>query len=244
MKKKNLQKKENAGENIIVKNSSWTFGGDVANKFDQHVRRSIPYYDEGHALICRISDFFINNNSKIYELGSSTGSLLKKIVERHKDKECKIIGIDNEKRMIIRAKKKLKKYPNVYLKKGNIVNYKFDPANLIISYYCIQFIPLQYRQKLINNIFKSLKQGGCFLFFEKIRMRDSKFQDIGTTIYTDFKLEQGYSPDEIIAKLRSLKGVLEPNLSKQNIKLLKKAGFRKIITIFNYIPFEGIMAIK
>ena len=65
MKKKNLQKKKNAGENIIVKNSSWTFGGDVANKFDQHVRRSIPYYDEGHALICRISDFFINNNSKI-----------------------------------------------------------------------------------------------------------------------------------------------------------------------------------
>ena len=69
-------------------------------------------------------------------------------------------------------------------------------------------------------------------------------QDIGSTIYTDFKLEQGYTPDEIIAKLRSLKGVLEPNLSSENQKILKKAGFKKIITIFNYIPFEGIMTIK
>ena len=65
-----------------------------------------------------------------------------------------------------------------------------------------------------------------------------------TKMYTDFKLEHGYTPAEIIAKLRSLKGVLEPNLTNDNINLLKKAGFKEIETIFNYVPFEGIMAIK
>ena len=46
--------------------------------------------------------------------------------------------------------------------------------------------------------------------FEKIRANDARFQDIFSIIYNDFKLKNGYSPDEIINKTKSLKGVLEP----------------------------------
>lgn len=236
--------KTSAGENIKVLNSSWTFGGNVANKFNAHVERSIPFYNEGHALICRISDFFLKNKSTCFELGSSTGTLLKKLAVRHKNKNINFIGVDSEINMVKKSKKELKKFKNIFIKKGDITKYKLKESNLIISYYCIQFVPINKRQKLISDIYKSLNKGGCFLFFEKIRMKNSKLQDISSTIYTDFKLEHGYTPAEIIAKLRSLKGVLEPNLTNENINLLKKAGFKEIETIFNYIPFEGIMAIK
>jgi len=66
--------------------------------------------------------------------------------------------------------------------------------------------------------------GGAFLYFEKVRPPDARFQDIMTGIYNEYKLEQGYSPDEIIQKSRSLKGVLEPFSTQGNIDMLPRAG--------------------
>ena len=73
-----------------------------------------------------------------------------------------------------------------------------------------------------NKIFKELNWGGGFLFFEKVRAPDARFQDIMSLIYNDFKLDNKFTPKEIIAKSRSLKGVLEPFSSKANIELLKR----------------------
>ena len=50
---------EHVGENISVENASWSFGGDVPKTFEEHVSRSVPLYNEGHDLICNISDFFL-----------------------------------------------------------------------------------------------------------------------------------------------------------------------------------------
>ena len=63
-------------------------------------------------------------------------------------------------------------------------------------------------------------------------------------MYNDFKLQNGYSGDEIIAKSRSLKGVLEPLSSRENLKFLKDSGFRETGRIFKRLCFEGFIAIK
>ena len=55
-----------------------------------------------------------------------------------------------------------------------------------------------------------------------------------TALYTDFKLEQGYSPDEIIAKARSLKRVQEPFSTKGYLDLFGRAGF--VDVMFLQIP--------
>ena len=80
--------------------------------------------------------------------------------------------------------------------------------------------------------------------FEKTRGSDARFQDILTTLYTDYKLRKGYSPEDIVSKTRSLKGVLEPFSSQGNIELLERAGFKDINVVQKYICFEGFIAIK
>ncbi len=62
--------------------------------------------------------------------------------------------------------------------------------------------------------------------------------------YDDYKLNEGYSPEEIISKSRSLKGVLEPFSTQGNIDLLQRAGFVVIMTVMKYLCFEGFLAIK
>ena len=61
---------------IFAKNSSWTFN-NIANKFESHVEKSVPFYHEGHELINGFSDFFIKDNSLVYDIGCSTGLLIK-----------------------------------------------------------------------------------------------------------------------------------------------------------------------
>ena len=80
--------------------------------------------------------------------------------------------------------------------------------------------------------------------FEKVRGPDARFQDIFTSIYTDYKLEQGYSAEEIVNKAQSLKGVLEPFSTQGNLDLLARAGFVDVTTVMKHIPFEGFLAIK
>ena len=77
-----------------------------------------------------------------------------------------------------------------------------------------------------------------------MRAPDSRFQDIMTGVYTDYKLDQGYNAEEIINKSRSLKGILEPFSLKGNTDLLERAGFVDYMSVSKYISFEGILAIK
>ncbi len=246
-KKIKLVKKFDAGEGINVKNASWTFGENTPKNFSKHVKRSVPFYDEGHELVLQISDFFVKENSFCYELGVATGKLINKLAKRHNN-GAKWIGIDKEIGMIKQAKKEIDseflRSKTVTLIEDDLVIFPYEKSDLMISYYTVQFIQPKYRQEMLNTIFRNLNWGGAFLLFEKVRAPDARFQDITTSLYNEYKLSQGYKPDEIIAKSRSLKGILEPFSSSANKDLLKRAGFKDIITIFKWICFEGYLCIK
>lgn len=232
------------GDGIVANNGAWTFGS-VAQTFAGHVRRSVPLYEEGHDVICRISDYFVQKNSRIYDLGTSTGQLLAKLAARHETKKgVMFVGIDCEKSMIEEARKTIAESRSVRLQVGDINLWDYEPCDLIVSYYTIQFVPPRMRQDLINRLYQSLNWGGAFLLFEKVRAPDARFQDMCTGIYTDFKLENGFSEAEIINKGRSLKGILEPFSTNGNLEMLRRAGFVDIMTMIKYVNFEGFLAIK
>ena len=119
-----------------------------------------------------------------------------------------------------------------------------EKADMIISYYTIQFIKPRERQLIFDKIYDSLNWGGAFVLFEKVRGTDARFQDIFTALYNDYKLEQGFTKEEIFDKTRSLKGVLEPFSTQGNLDLLQRAGFKDVVSIMKYVCFEGFLAIK
>lgn len=232
------------GDNISAENSSWTFGGDVPKSFDAHVSKSVPLYAEGHEIIAKVSDYFVQDGSTIYDLGCSTGELLRKIGERHAGKDIRLIGVDRVEGMLEVARDKCKEDPRIQFECAELLEFEMQPADFVFAYYTVQFVRPAFRQDVINRIWKGLQWGGAFLMFEKVRGPDARFQDILTGLYNDYKLEQGYSSEEIIGKARSLKGVLEPFSTAGNMDLLHRAGFKDCMTIMRYLNFEGTLAIK
>ncbi len=232
------------GDNIAAPNAAWSFGADVPETFVSHVSRSVPFYEAGHELICEVSDFFVRDDSICYEIGVSTGELLGKLARHNAGKRARWCGIDVEESMIARAKKHLAGLSNVEVHVGNAIDWEFEKTDMVVSYYCLQFIPPKSRQIVIDTIYERLNWGGCFLLFEKVRAPDARFQDMMSALYQDFKLRQEFSPSEIVAKARSLKGVLEPFSTQGNLDMLKRAGFVDVMSIMKYVCFEGFLAIK
>ena len=238
-----MKKKNKVGNNIEAKNASWTFSG-IEKSFENHISTSVPMYNEAHEIALNISDFFLKDNSKVLDIGCSTGSFLKKLILRTKKKNLKLIGVDNTSSMIKFCKKKnskkIKFFCQDYLKFRKSKS-KYD---FISAFFTLSFVSPPQRQIFMNKIFKELNWGGAFVLFEKIRGPDARFQDIFNLTYQEFKLSKGLSKEEIVNKSRSLKGIMEPFSDAGNIALLKRAGFSDITGIFQWMCFKGYLAIK
>lgn len=233
------------GDGLKAERANWRFGGEVAQHFDEHVAKSVPFYHEGHNLVCELSDFFIKPRSLCYEIGCSTGTLTLKLAQHSAAKaDARFIGIDVEQDMIEIAAKRGIGNHNVTFVHDDALQMELEPADLIVAYYTVQFVRPSERQQLVDKLYAALQWGGGLIMFEKVRGSDGRFQDMLVRLYDDYKLAQGYSPDEIVAKARSLKGVQEPFSTQGNIDLMKRAGFTDIMTVMRYISFEGFLAIK
>jgi tRNA (cmo5U34)-methyltransferase len=232
------------GDSISTENGRWTFGGSVSQTFDSHVEKSVPLYREGHDLIAKLSDFFVQDDSVCYEIGCSTGELLKAVAARNEGKKARFVGIDPVEAMIQKAKEKYGSMSNMEFQVGDARDFDYEPADMIMSYYTLQFVRPKFRQQLVDKIYQSLNWGGAFMLFEKVRGPDARFQDILTALYYDYKIDRGYDYEEILGKTRSLKGVLEPFTTQANIDIMKRAGFVDIMPIMKYTCFEGYLAIK
>lgn len=233
------------GQDIETARAQWTFDGNVADTFVDHVRQSVPFYDAGHELIASISDYFVRDDSVAYEVGTSTGQLLRLLAEHHGHKPgARWIGIDAVEPMIAKARAHCAGLPNVELVVADALTFDYEKADFFVAYYCVQFIQPRHRQDLINRIYERLHWGGAFLMFEKVRGPDARFQDMSVAIYNDFKSKNGFSADEILNKTASLKGVLEPFSTEGNLGLLRRAGFTDIMSVMKWVCFEGFLAIK
>ena len=126
----------------------------------------------------------------------------------------------------------------------DILTCEFDRPDMIVAYYTIQFIEERHRQALFDRIYQALNWGGALILFEKVGAPDSRFQDMMSCLYREFKQRSGFSSEEILNKEVSLKGVLKPFSTAGNLGLLERAGFVDVMTIMKYVSFEGFLAIK
>ena len=226
-----------------LKNGGWSFGGNLPNKFENHITKSVPHYLEGHQMIVRLSDYFLKERSVCYDIGCSTGNLLKKISAYSSKEKIKLIGIEKEKKMYNYAKSQINN-KKIKLLNKDFKGIKLVKSDMIISYYTIQFIAPSIRQSILNKIFKSLNWGGAFIMFEKIRGNDARFHDILNSLYLDFKEDNRLNTQHIRNKSKSLRGILEPFSDQGNLGLIKRAGFKDIQTIMQSMCFKGYLCIK
>ncbi|MGD9969703.1 MAG: carboxy-S-adenosyl-L-methionine synthase CmoA [Sulfuricurvum sp.] len=222
------------------------FDADVAAVFDDMLLRSVPFYRESQALTRRFALNVLGEKGIVYDLGCSTASLLLEI-ERvaGKEQDIRLIGIDNSKAMIEHARKKIEAYgSSIELYEGDILQFPYETSDVIISNYTLQFIRPMQRDALVRKIADSLKEGGAFIFSEKVVSEDPKLNKELIDCYYDFKKTQGYSEYEIMQKREALENVLIPYTMNENIQMAKNNGFRSCDLLFRWANFATFIALK
>lgn len=211
------------------------FDFNTIENFDDHINKSIPNYNYLIENIIGLSDYFIEKDSIVYDLGCSTGKLLRKVT-----KEANKIGIDIAK--LIPEKDDLEnniQYLNLDLNKG----FRLKNASLVYSIFTMQFLKRPARTNYIKNIYNGLNTGGALILCEKIYQKDGFFQEIMAFTHYDYKCKN-FTEKEIITKERDLRYIMKPDTLEENINMLKAAGFTKITQFWQSYNFIGLIAIK
>jgi tRNA (cmo5U34)-methyltransferase len=108
----------------------------------------------------------------------------------------------------------------------------------------MQFLTLAERRTLLTRINEGLIEGGGLLIVEKVSAEHSCFEEIWTELYWDFKRRQGFTPEQILEKANSIRGVLKPLTADENIDLLSQTGYSRVEVFFKWYNWAGFLAVK
>lgn len=239
-------------DNIRKLSGSWDFDENVADVFTDMLERSIPDYLVMRKLVDNVADHFIKPNTRFVDLGCSNGLSAEGIIANH-SKEVISYLYDVSEPMLAKCREHYKQqisegYVRVMgldLAKHPIGYLSFSGGcSVILSCLTLQFIPIEYRQGIIESVYNSLNDGGAFILVEKVLGNSAEIGELFSSIYYDMKRENQYTEEQIAGKRKSLEGVLCPLTEEMNISMLKMAGFRKIDTFWKHLNFCGIIAIK
>ena len=234
---------------LIHISKTWSFNKNVSNNFDTHVVQSVPFYKEIIKIIAGMSEFFMKENSIIYDLGCSTGNVVSYLCKLGISHPITIYGVDREKQMLKIAKKKVK---NLNLKKNTKITFiqkdilKIDlkQNNLTICSLLFPFLKKKDQISLLKKIYASLEPGGGIIILDKIKSNSVDFENMFNQIYSDFKTSKRISKNDIIKKSKSLRSVHSVNTSSQDVKFFKKIGFKKVEIFFKFLNFTGYLVEK
>ncbi len=219
------------------------FDKSVASVFDDMINRSVPFYKENLELCANLIKKLTKEGAKVCDLGCSSANFLIFLASLRKD--LKLFGVDNAPSMLEIAKSKAQAYGlNIEFFEANLCDFVFFQSDVFVANYTLQFIRPPKRQELVNEIYKNLNKGGIFIMSEKILYEDAFLSKNMIELYADYKERQGYSKIEIAAKREALENVLIPYSEKENLDMLKNAGFKKIESIFKWVNFETFIAFK
>lgn len=228
-------------DNINIKDKKWEFDKDVTACFDDMLMRSIPQYDTMRELVTRLACNYVKINSCVMDIGCSNGNAIAPIVRKYGD-SCRYLLIDTSESMLEECRKRLGNLDirNYDLRQG-IPNEK---CSVVLSVLTIQFIPIEYRQKIIQSIYDNLIPGGAFIFVEKVLGNTNEIDELYVSEYYKIKSENAYTQEQISDKRKSLEGVLVPITARWNEDLLREAGFKKIDCFYRYLNFAGWIGVK
>ena len=222
--------------------TKWEFNQEVTEIFENMLKRSIPQYDVMRQSVVNIALRFIKKGGKLLDLGSSKGDSVCELIELL---PIDFILTETSQPMLEHLKNRFKREKNVYVEELDL-RHQFPIAEYCVvqSILTLQFIPIEYRQQIITDIYKNLSVGGVFIFVEKLLGNTADLNRLMVDEYYDMKEKKGYTQAEIDRKRLQLEGILVPVTAKWNEELLIMAGFRQIDCFWRWMNFAGWIAIK
>lgn len=230
-----------------VPKERWVFDGSVTDIFNDMLQRSIPQLEVmRHAcfdLACR----YRLHGTMILDLGCSRGDALAPLIDRW-GQGNRYMGIEVSEPMLDACRQRFV----MAIQQGFVEIKALDLrsefpsilASVTQSILTLMFVPLEYRQRLVQRVYDHLLPGGAFILVEKILGSTDELNTAMVDLYYRLKHGHGYSAMDIERKRLALEGVLVPVTASWNEELLAAAGFQEVDCFWRWMNFAGWIAVK
>lgn len=232
----------------VVPEGKWEFDAEVTRSFEDMLERSIPQYDVMRKAVTDAAAHFAQRQTSIVDLGCSRGEALARVAQELGMGWHNFVGVEVSEPMRKAAEARFSDTGNYAVVFDTDLRYDFPPLSplpsVILCVLTLQFIPIEHRQRLLWNCYRSLVPGGAMILVEKVLGATHPINEYMTDSYLDLKAENGYTEEQIARKKLSLEGVLVPVTAEMNEEMLDAAGFRQVDCLWRWMNFAAWVAIK
>ncbi|MCW3159455.1 methyltransferase [Micropruina sonneratiae] len=202
----------------------WSFNAEVAHHFAQHVRQSIPGYDEIYRLLREVVRTWRSGPICLLDVGTGTGEALKALAGQLISGDS-IVGIDSSPDMIRRASEGEYGLATSRFEVRNILNHRPDPFNVAILTFTLSFVPAERRSGLLASLRRGADGPAMLFFADKLQYSADPVRSVIARDHSKFKQAAGISPSAIQAKTDSLVGVQHPWVLDGYLTAIREAGW-------------------
>lgn len=231
----------------VLPGSKWTFDGEVTDAFDNMLERSIPQYKVMRQACFDLACRYAVPKTAIVDLGCSRGEAMGALIDKFGVNNY-FVGVEVSEPMIEAARGRFQGLINANVVSIRSLDLRSDypqvAASVTLCVLTLQFTPIEYRLRIMQDIYDHLLPGGALILVEKVIGASAKIDRGLVDIYYQMKAANGYTQEQIERKRLSLEGVLVPMTARWNEEMLSMVGFRQLDCFWRWMNFAGWVAVK
>lgn len=229
--------------------SPFEFNENVVRVFDDMLQRSVPLYRETLLRQAQMAARYHKEGSRIYDLGCSHGNFGVTLQRFMHGRAFELVGIDPSKPMLERYRQRLSEMDLSPVQIFTLIDQPaqdvtYSTCSVVVANLTLQFMPVETRERLLEDLYAALQPGGILLLNEKIEDKEPYLAELEREWYYNFKRENGYSELEISQKRDALEDVLVPETCETHVERLRACGFSYVTTWIKWFNFAGFLCIK
>ncbi len=231
----------------VMPEGRWTFDGQVTDVLNDMLERSIPQYQVMRRACFDMANKYIQRKTAVVDLGMSRGEAVAALIDKH-GVQNHYVGVEVSKPMLEAARRRFRGMIDAGVVDVRELDLRADyprvAASVTLCVLTLQFTPIEYRLRIMQNIYEHTVPGGCLILVEKVLGASASIDRNMVDIYYKLKADNGYSQDQIERKRLSLEGVLVPVTAKWNEELMRSSGFREVDCFWRWQNFAAWVAVK
>lgn len=185
----------------------WTFHNEnVAERFDDHVRESLPWYDLATLGIAHFVRAYLPDGGRVLDVGASTGNIGRAVADLLLERDATLVAVDNSAEMLSR-----------YDAPGetviaDIVDYEPADCDVAVLFLVLMFLDPKRRRTVLDRIRDAVRPGGAVIVVDRLPNPAGYLGEVVHRLTLRQKKEAGVPMEEIAEKELSLIGRQRPIL--------------------------------
>lgn len=228
------------------------FDAEVSRIFPDMAKRAIPNFYESHAAHARMLRAVLpvgQSRYSVLDVGASRGAFLKALIAEFGGPEVAedifdLSAIDNSPEMVMYL---IGDFPTAHITQCDVAGEDFMDLeakfDVVCCHYVLQFVRPEMQGKVLQKLMSMVKPGGAFIFGHKASHESHTLGIAAHEEYIQFRIDNGYTREEIEAKTKALKGAMFPVRHEVLLREVKEK-FGMVQETFRFMMFTTFMAVK